>query len=202
MKNLKLTQKEINGKINDGYLHTRAIVEILGKPKEYVEETLKGYIVKITNNEDIILLKEDYQKPKEVEAMWSAFSEIEFLAKDITVLMGFCFDYMPSSVEIIAPEKIIYDTNDFTDFLNDMQARLHAVNMGLQELQKHNENLVVNTSVLIKNFTYHLLRPGEKSVPELSKIVGIKEDELVKVLDALSKEGKIIKKGDLYSIRK
>jgi hypothetical protein len=192
-----MKEKEIKSKVKEGYIHVRAIIEVLGKPKDYVEKTLKNFIKKIKETSAIIVVKEDFSKAKSQDELFSAFADIEFLIKDASALIGFCFDYMPSSVEILDPEQIVYDSCDFTDYLNDLQGRLHALNMGIQELTEKNKNLVSNTSILLNNMVIYALKE-QKTSAELSVIIGLQEDKVIEILTVLMKEGKIIKEGDRY----
>ncbi|MEM4397695.1 MAG: hypothetical protein QW757_03680, partial [Candidatus Woesearchaeota archaeon] len=73
-----IDEKEIKSKINEGYLYSRVVLEVVGKPKEYVEESLKEYLKKIEENKNYIIIKEDTEKAIEDEnGLFSAFSEIE-----------------------------------------------------------------------------------------------------------------------------
>lgn len=193
--------KEIKSKVNDGYIHARAIIEVLGRPKEHVEETLKGYIKKLKVESEIIFIKEEYEEPEATEDLFAGFSEVEILTKDAKQLMEFCFDYMPSSVEVIEPDHIIYKSADFTDFLNDVQARLHAVNMGTQEFKSKNKNLIRNTAVLLDNFVFYAVQTP-RTLEELQKIVGIGQDQIKKVLETHIEKGRVEKDGDRYSMKK
>ena len=102
-----------------GEIHVRTILEMMGAPKEYIEKTLKDYIEKL--KKDLNIVKEDYEEAKEQGKMFSAFCELEIKFKDILELLDFCFEALPSSIEILSPENLSYKSNDFTDFLNDLQ---------------------------------------------------------------------------------
>ena len=193
-----MDEKQIKIKINEGYLHIRAIVEVIGTPKDYVEETLKGYIKKIEKDKSFTVLKKDFNEPVPHEDLFSTFVEMEMLLEDSMTLLSFCFDYMPSSVEIMAPTKVIYESFDLTNFLNDMQARLHAVNLGISNYKGTNENLIKNTTILMKNFIVMILKEKEKTAKEISEITGIKDKQMEILLDALLKEKIIVKKGEKY----
>lgn len=195
-----MDKKEIKKKIDEGWLHTRLIVEMLGKPKEHLEQTMKQYIEKLKDDKDLILVKEEYSEPEDKEGMFAEFVELEMLFRSIEVLTSFCFDYMPSSVEIIAPEKVSYVTRDVMAFLNDLQARLHTIDMKLKTVLQENTNLTHNAYTLLRNLILLSIRQGDKSVEELSEITGIKSEELIKFLDIFEKEeNKIKKEGGKYS---
>ncbi|MFH0875582.1 MAG: hypothetical protein V1859_06595 [archaeon] len=197
-----MNEREIKDKVKDGYIYVRAILEIVGMPKNYVKETMDGHLAKIDADENLILAKRKIAPPKKEKdsEFFVTFAEIEILAKNTHTLMVFCFDYMPSSVEIIEPEEIIYKSADFTDFLNDVQARLHAVNMGMQDLQQKNKNLIKNTSTILENFIKTLLR-APMTLAEIKGFTGIREDELSRLLEVLIKNNKIVKTGEKYALK-
>ncbi|MBN2422693.1 hypothetical protein JXB41_05670 [Candidatus Woesearchaeota archaeon] len=197
-----MNEREIRSKVADGYVHFRAIVEILGKPKEFVAKTLNDYIVNIEKNKALSIVKKDIAKAiKQEEAdLYASFVELEILGKDIKELISFCFDYMPSSIEIMDPEQLVYNSNDFTDFLNDIQGRLHTVNMAIQDYKQRNLNLIRNTAAILRNFVLTvLIKP--KSIEQINKSTGIKIPEIQKLLTVLEKEGRIVKKGGLYYLK-
>ena len=70
--------------------------------------------------------------------LWSTFADIELYAESIERLLGLCFDYMPSSVEIIEPDELKIKSIDLTNFINDLQARLHRYDMLIKSLNAEN----------------------------------------------------------------
>ena len=115
---------DIQEKLEKGYIHVKFIIEMGGKPKEHVEDTLKKYIEKIKQHEDYTVLKSDFAEAKEMKdqkGVFLAFTDMELLAKDPRALTGFCFDYMPSSIEIIAPEELKISSAHFSYIMNDLQ---------------------------------------------------------------------------------
>ncbi|MBU0757057.1 MAG: hypothetical protein KKF44_03250 [Nanoarchaeota archaeon] len=198
-----MEQKEIRRKISEGFIHFRAIVEVMGKPKEHVKKTLDEYIKKIKDSEELIFIKADLEKPEKQEesGLYLAFAEVEILVKNAQDILGFCFDYMPSSIEVIEPEQFLYSAFDFTAFVNDVQARLHAVNMAMQEFRQKEKSLLENTATLLRNFVTALL-VEKKTISELKTLTGLKEIELEKLLAALEKEGRIKKEGEYFLLNK
>jgi len=51
--------------------------------------------------------------------------EIEAKLPGFVVLNNFCFDYMPSSVELLDIEKITVPVNEIRESTNDLLAKLH-----------------------------------------------------------------------------
>ena len=178
------------------------ILEMLGKPKEHIEKTLKEYVEKIKQSQDWMVLKEDFAEAKEQETMWSAFVELEMVFNNIKNLLPFCFDYMPSSIEVIKPENVSVKRNDMSNFLNDLQGKLHQVDMVAKKLKAETAVLKKNLNTSIKNVI--LLVLGVKkttSLEELSKFAGIKKEELNPFLEQLIKEERVKKEDTGYSLK-
>ena len=194
-----MDDKKVKAKLSEGYLYVRAIIEIAGKPKEYVEETLKTHLNNMKSDKNYIVLKETFESAEKLENYFDAFAEIEFLAKDPVALVAFCFSYMPGNVEILEPEMIEMPSNEFSGLLNDLQARSHALNTGVLELKEKNLHYVKNTAVLLRNFIVVLISSKPMTLKQMDAYMGVKEEDLLKVLDVLMKEKKIKKQGDIYS---
>jgi len=180
------------------HIRFRAIIEILGRPKEHVEETLKKYIEKIKEDSDLIILNEDYAEAKQQETMWSTFVELELVVKGVQKMIGFCFDYMPSSIEILKPEQLTFNNRDMIAFLNDLQAKLHNVDMITKQLNAENNFLKRNMQIVIKNTVMILLKTGNNTEEKLAKFTGVNKEELKLIIDKLVEEKKIKKEGDIY----
>ncbi len=195
-----MDQKQIKSKVAEGYIYSRIILEVVGKPKEYVQESLKEYLKKIKADKSYLLIKEKTEKPEEQDGFFSAFSEIEILFKNSLSLLSFCFDYMPSSLEIIEPEKTILKNNDFTGFINDMLSRSHTLNTTAIQMQDSNRFFIKNTAVLLRNFIIVLLSSKPMALKQLHSFMGVREQDIEKVLEVLIKEKKAKKEGELYSV--
>ena len=55
---------KIKQKIEEGWIHCIFIIEMLGKPKEHLEKTLKGYISALKKDKKVETLKEELLLPK------------------------------------------------------------------------------------------------------------------------------------------
>lgn len=179
-----------------------AIIEILGAPKEYVVETLHAYIDKLKKEKDMIVTNETISEVEQKEKLFTVFAEIEFLAKTPSRIVDFCFDYMPSSIEIMEPEAIRFEANKFSNFMNDLQARLHQLDMLVKNLRAENKRLSENSTLILRNNILISLKEKEKDLPGISKTIGIDEENTKKFLDALVKQGIILLKNGKYSLNK
>ncbi|MBD3319262.1 hypothetical protein GF342_05125 [Candidatus Woesearchaeota archaeon] len=175
----------------------RFIVEMLGKPKEYIESTLKKYVDKFRENLDIT--SAEFAKPKEQEGgLFSVFAELEITFKNMSDLFGFCLDAMPSSVEIMDPETLTFESVYLADFLNDIQTKLHNTDMVVKTLSAQNKTLDKNAQTIVRNFIINLLAAGPKTIEELSKPIGIKPPKLQNFLTKLIEEKMVIQDGDTF----
>jgi len=181
---------------------SRVIIEVAGKPKEYIEKTIRLVIDKIKEEKDVKVEKQEIFDAKEKEGIWSTYTELELLTKDISTLIGLCFDYMPSSVEIIKPSNLNFDTNSLGNLLNDLLTRLHQVDMVIKNLKAENVVLEKNGTMLLKNGIMLSVKEKEKTLKEISSLIGIKEEQLKPFIDNLVKEGKIMENNGKYAIKK
>ncbi|MCX8147048.1 MAG: hypothetical protein N3D84_01115 [Candidatus Woesearchaeota archaeon] len=189
--------------LSKGYIHCRVIIEMMGAPKEHLVKSLKGYIERIkTTNKDIIVINEYYARPKKHEKLFSTYVELELLVKNASALAFFCFDYMPSSIEIIEPEIFTYKAADFAAFFNDMQARLHKLDMAIKTYKATIKNLETNAKLLLRNNILINLRERDKDLAELSRNTGIPENQLGPFLSKMIEEGWLKIVDDKYSLRK
>lgn len=182
------------------HIRTKAIIEIVGKPKEYIENKIKEYIEKIKEDANLVILNEKVSNAEEKEGIWSTFAEIELVIKGVANLVGFCIDYMPSSIEVIKPEKFEFPERIFTNFVNDILGKLHKVDMIAKQLGTENSFLRKNMNNIIKNNILVLTKIGVNDLDKLTQSTGIEKTELKKFIDILIKEKRIKEENGLYSV--
>ena len=122
-------------------LVTRTIIELAGFPKEHVEEKIKNIAEQLDKSPGFKVINKEIAETKQVEKMWSTFIEAELEFKDIKTLFSFNFTFLPSSIEVLEPEKIELDTNEFSDIINTLQAKLHEYTTVLNRLAIENKVL-------------------------------------------------------------
>lgn len=192
-------KQEKSEKLEEGKILCRVIIEMLGKPKEYIVDTLKGYIEQIKQNKEVEVLKTEFSKAKKQDDLFSIFVDIEAWFKNPSTIINFCFDYMPSSIEIVEPEKLTYTSNSLSNLFNDLQAKLHTIDMMLKNTVQENKILRKNAGALLRNNIILTLREKSKKIEDISKGTGIPVDQLKPFLDKTVKEGHIKEKKGVYS---
>lgn len=183
---------------NQSKILARVIIEMLGAPKEHIESTLKKYIDSLKKDSKMEIVKEDLAPAKEQDKLFSAFAELDIRFAHANKLIDFCFDSMPSSVEILEPEKIEIDSAALTATLNDMQAKLHHSEMVIKTLKAKGILLDKNAKSVLTNFIYFLIKDGPEDIGYLSENMGITPNHLKPFLDDLIKKGKLSEKEDRY----
>lgn len=117
-------------------MRAKAMVEILGSPKEHVEEAMKTVMEKAKGSFNVISY--NIYEAQEIQGLWSTFADIDLNFKDIDQLVGFCFEYMPSSIEITEPLNIGMKCVDLSNMMNDLLAKIHRYDMAVKNLNAEN----------------------------------------------------------------
>ena len=188
----------VREKLEKGYLMINTIIEIVGKPKEHVEETLRLVLKQLREEKGVDVLGGKVHEPKTQDAFFSTFAELNILVKDFSTLIGLCFNYMPSSVEIVEPAQFKLKPNEVANLYNDLLGRLHEIDMRLKSTNAANMLLDQNLYNLLKNAVIIALASGSKTVGELSVHVGINEQQLEAFLARFVQEKVIKQEGHQY----
>ena len=127
----------------------RAVIEVLGKPEKHVEESLQGYVKQLKENDryDVQAAEFAEVKKQDEQELWAGFSEVEVKVKKMEDITAFCFDFMPSLIEMISPKELKIGDSEISQFLNDLQAKLHQIDMVAKQVKMENE-------ILHKNMAY------------------------------------------------
>ncbi|MBU2523495.1 MAG: hypothetical protein KKE23_04385 [Nanoarchaeota archaeon] len=129
---------DYNDRIKQGWLHVNVIIEILGKPKEYIQQVLRTMLEKMKKEERFEVVKEVVAEPREHEGYFTSFVDLEIVIKDMNALQEFIFAYLPSSVEIVTPTELNLSLNDANILFNNMAARLHSYDEFTKKLKVAN----------------------------------------------------------------
>lgn len=201
---------DISKQLAEGWIRCHAVIELIGKPKEHIEGTMKEYVEKIKNEDSIQVIDVQVAETKQMETgakqeemikeMWATFAELDMLVKDPMTLTYFCFDYMPSSIEIVEPEKLSYGNNDLTEFFNDLQARLHKLDMMAKQMKSELVFLRKGMHTILKNYIKVLLHGQKLTAEQLCGLTGVEKERLEEFLDQLVDEGKVSMEGKTYTL--
>jgi len=185
--------------MEDKKVVTRVILEMLGAPKDYIESTMKNYVAKL-KKEGINILVEVYEEAIPQGKLFNTFAELEIKFNNLKQLLDFCFDAMPSSVEILDPIEFKINANEMSDFLNDLQARIHQSDMIVKTVNAQKTLLDRNALAVFQNFIIHQLKSEAKSIDELATPMGINPDDLNPFVERLIEQNKVKKVDNKFTL--
>ena len=82
--------------------------------------------------------------------------------------------------------------------MNDLQGKLHKLDMGVKQLTNENQFLKKNIYSLSANIVSLALKVGAKKLKDLAKLSGMSEKHMEDFLDSLIKKGMVKKEGEDY----
>jgi hypothetical protein len=135
-KSEKDIQADIKEKLSRGWIQVNFIFEVIGKPAEYVEESLKNLLDVLEKEKNAVVIKRE-QHPSEVyeETLFSTFAEVTIMIENLRRFMNIVFDYMPSSIEIMEPQEIKVKYLDLNVVMNELANNLHRNDIEMKKLQ-------------------------------------------------------------------
>jgi len=184
----KLTDEE---RLAKGEILARPIIEMLGTPKEHIEDAMRQFIKKLEQTDNLAIVKKEIANAEPNEDLFTIFAELDIWFKDIPILIDFCFGAMPSSIEIIKPTEFVINAAHLTDLINQVQGRVHEADMIIKSVKAEAKAIDKNAVTIFRNFIRHMLLQGPKSVGEISGPTGIVADEVKPFLDKLI-EAKVV----------
>jgi hypothetical protein len=189
---------EDSERLEKGNVLAKVILEILGAPKEHVEKSLKSYVESLKGGKEFEIVKKDFADAEPQKELFSAFVELDIWFKGPGALLDFCFDSLPSSVEIIKPVSLSMESSELSGVLNDLQARLHQTEMAIKTYKARQELMDKNALEIIRNFVLHLTKEGPRSMKEFTDVIGIPEKNLKAFIDKFVKDSTLVEKEGKY----
>lgn len=144
------------------------VIEIIGRPKEHLTETLNKIIEQIDKEKGVNVTEKKINEPvlmKDQKDFYMNFAEIEVEVEEIINLAILMFKYMPAHIEIISPELIVLSNNGWSDILSELTRRLHGYDEVARIMQ-------VEKNILEKRLREVL---GNKEIEK--KEIEVKEDK-------------------------
>ncbi|MGM5480921.1 MAG: hypothetical protein ACQESE_00775 [Nanobdellota archaeon] len=193
-----MKSKEIKNHIEEGYLRAAVIFEVVGKPKEHVEKSLKAYLENLKTDEHIKIIDEDFEPTDEMEdGLFSTIAEVDLLAKGLEKLTWLSINYSPASIEIKEPSTFSFEQKDVDNWLNDLLAKLHEIGMVNKTIRNQNQGLIKNFNSMTRNAILLALKEPLE-LPEISKRIGMDEKHTQEFVKALLKENRVREEKNRY----
>lgn len=118
----------MSGKNEEEKIVAIFIIEVMGRPKKHLVETLENISKQIEEEKGVKIIQKKINEPtnvKDEKNLFTSFAEIEIEVRELAILTGLTFKYMPSHIEIVEPENIKLTNNSFSDLLSELTRRLH-----------------------------------------------------------------------------
>jgi hypothetical protein len=197
-----MDEKEIAKKLKEGGVLTRVSFEVIGNPKEHIESSLRDFLANIEKEPTLKIIQKEIGEAEELEGgLFSTYAEAEILFDKLEGVVWLCVNFMPASVEVIAPEELKFSDKDLTLWFNDILAKLHEVTTGYRTLSTKEELFVKSMNAMVHNAL--LLAAENYHTPEeISGKIGVDVEQLKQFLDANVKNGKLEKLGEEYHLKK
>ena len=128
------------------------IFEIIGRPKEYLTESLNSIIEAINKEEGVKVINKEIKEPvlmKNEKDFYTSFAEVEVKTKEVMHLAMLMFKYMPAHVEIISPESISSSNNELSEIFSELVRKLHAYDEVARVIQAEKNILETKLKELI-----------------------------------------------------
>lgn len=198
-----------------------AQIQILGSPKEYAKKVANDYLESIEKASDEKLGKKYHVIRKEVSSpkkykpgeneqdlkhpsieLYSVFVDLDIGVKDKTRMFDFCFDFMPFSIEVIEPMRVGFDASDLTEYATNILATLHKIDEALKRSNAEKANLSRSMVRMLRNNIILSLKEKKRDLKEISKSVGIDQDQLKQFVDSMLADKEIKLEKGKYSVKK
>lgn len=175
------------------------VIEVLGRPPEFLIETLEGIIKTMSEEPGVVVKETRIREPaplKEKPDFFSSFVEVEVETDEILYLAILIFKYMPAHVEVISPQYVNLTNSGFNDIFNELARRLH----GYEEVAR----VLQTEKMILENQLKTILGEKEGTLPkapeaEEAKIKKPRKPRAKKVKDEKAKEEK--KEGEKTEVK-
>jgi hypothetical protein len=152
--------------LNNKKIRANFIIEAIGRPPEYLTETLNAIIKSMGEEKGVKVVSSNLNPPVEMKnqkEFFTAFAEIEVEVEHMLNVAFLMFKYMPAYVEIITPEKMTITNTEAGEIFSELTRRLH----GYEELTR----IMQNEKIILENHLRELLsrKTEEKPAKEETK---------------------------------
>jgi hypothetical protein len=149
-------------------LQAHIVLEILGKPSNYVKDALNSLIIKLGSENGIQIINKNLHEPipaQDSKDIFTTFAEIELELDSLNNYFGILFAYMPSHIELIHPEKTPLTNFELNEIGNKIVSRLHEYDAITKKALAEREFALQK----LKEVAPHLVREENNNSPKNNK---------------------------------
>ncbi|MBR9689842.1 MAG: hypothetical protein GOV01_03030 [Candidatus Altiarchaeota archaeon] len=123
-------------------IQARFIIEAQGKPKSFVENTLKQHIEKIKMMKDIKVADTKWEETEEInEQYFSALADVGISAPNFETFFAALMGAAPTAVVVEKPEKMSVELRELQNVSNDLVQMFHLFAQANAEMRMANKEL-------------------------------------------------------------
>ncbi|MFH0970199.1 MAG: hypothetical protein V1776_01935, partial [Candidatus Diapherotrites archaeon] len=111
---------------DDNPFRVRILIEVQGIEEELVKRQVDKIIDNLRKEPFFKIYASTIEPIEKVEDKYSTFADVNLSVRDFRGLVRLMFFYGPASVEVIKPQKIVFELDDFQNGLVDMTEMVHA----------------------------------------------------------------------------
>jgi|SRR3989344_927709 len=167
------------------------ILEILGKPADYVSGSLNELVNRLGKEKGVKILNKQFHEPlsvKESKELFTTFAELEIEFETIEMYLAVLFAYMPAHVEVVSPENLALPAAYFNDLGNKIIQRMHNYDAITKKTLYENQILLDKLRQFAPAVFKQLTTPPQATNPIIT-------EEKKQEMSAKKKEGKKGKSG-------
>jgi len=142
------------------------ILEVIGRPKEHLVQALEEIISKIDSEEKVSVTNKKIHEPVPLEKQpefFTTYAEVEIKVEELLRLSALIFKYMPANIEVISPEKIVFDNNSLSEILSELARKLHGYDELARVMQADRKMLLEKIEELVpKDSKKEKKKPSKK----------------------------------------
>ncbi|MFT4261659.1 MAG: hypothetical protein ACMXX9_04475 [Candidatus Woesearchaeota archaeon] len=195
-----MKKQEIQDYLEKGYIRVKILFEVVGNPKEHIAKTIVMLKEQVEKEDSVIMLDSEIGEPEEAgDGLFGAFCDAELLVKNFYRLSYLAFNYMPASIDIIAPSKFEFKEADMTNFFGDMLALLHETNARHVDANSKAMASKRNFNALLQNSVVYMLSDKELDANTIGEPLGLKTEYITPYLEDMVKIGLLKKDNNKYS---
>jgi hypothetical protein len=119
-------------RLNEGWIKSTMIIEVLAINKEAAQAALKNHVEKMEKEDNTMILDRRFHKvqtvknplPK-IQKAYSQIVDVDVMTRNFDQLVRVVVSYAPSSIEILEPEQLSMDMGEAQGILNSIAEIIH-----------------------------------------------------------------------------
>lgn len=116
-------------------IQARFIVEAQGRPKSFVDQSLKKHVEKMKMMKELEVFDVKWESTEEMDGLFSALADVGIRAKDFEAFFAALMGFAPTAVVVERPEKVEVEMREIQNVTNDIVQLFHALAQANAELK-------------------------------------------------------------------